>query len=602
MEIKKVLKIAGMRKILCLGIAAMMLFGVFSFLAEGLEEESAREKQSNESEVGYEIELNEVESQIFSMEEDEPEKQEIKVKVHMIEGSGISEEDVEDWIEDAESEDVFGCSFNFSVEVNYEDEYNESKNHDNKLNIWAAPQNPWSEDFDSVNPDISAQWRNEVMLVPGDGDNISIKSSTLAHEMGHYFGLGHENDDPENIMCPDNWGDPPKSCNRKGTNVTESQQENATESPNAQAQKAFTEDRCANIREPNETAEEMPEFIDLNYAQVWTNDTHLHLTSTVKRYEYEDCRLGFYLETDGDTNTGDPDEGLDYYVGFNPMMEETIFEEWADEEWRQLGPTEISFDFAYIYPDININPTATGVEFTLPLYILERIEGDTLSFRATGEFDTYVDNLPEDGLKTINYAADSYYLEVSSTDGGEVTEPGEGTFEYAPDDVVDLAAEADPDYHFVGWTGDNDTIADPEDSATTITMEDDYTITAVFEINKYDLTINSTEGGEVTDPGEGSFEYQAGTSVNIVASAAEGYKFVEWTGDVEDMDDPEIANSTITIDEDKVLTANFEIDDDTEEDEDDIEEDDGIPGFTLTILLLAMIISGVIYQKKTYSR
>src|SRR4030042_4110489 len=48
----------------------------------------------------------------------------------------------------------------------------------------------------------------------------------------------------------------------------------------------------------------------------------------------------------------------------------------------------------------------------------------------------------------------------------------------------------------------------------------------------YELSINSTTGGSVTTPGEGAFEYEPGESADLVATADEGYRFVEWPGDV----------------------------------------------------------------------
>jgi hypothetical protein len=42
-------------------------------------------------------------------------------------------------------------------------------------------------------------------------------------------------------------------------------------------------------------------------------------------------------------------------------------------------------------------------------------------------------------------------------------------------------AEPEEGYRFVNWTGNVSTIADVEDATTTITMEDDYEITANFE-------------------------------------------------------------------------------------------------------------------------
>jgi hypothetical protein len=113
-----------------------------------------------------------------------------------------------------------------------------------------------------------------------------------------------------------------------------------------------------------------------------------------------------------------------------------------------------------------------------------------------------------------------------------VTEPGEGEFTYAVGTVVDLVAAADEGDWFVNWTGDVDTIADVYAATTTITMHDDYVITANFaEIQEQcDLTISSTAGGSVTEPGEGTFTYDGGTTVELVAQPDEGYRVCQLDG------------------------------------------------------------------------
>jgi hypothetical protein len=49
---------------------------------------------------------------------------------------------------------------------------------------------------------------------------------------------------------------------------------------------------------------------------------------------------------------------------------------------------------------------------------------------------------------------------------------------------------------------------------------------------QYNLTISTTEVGEVTTPGEGTFTYGEGMAVGLVVIPDAGYQFVEWTGDV----------------------------------------------------------------------
>ena len=157
---------------------------------------------------------------------------------------------------------------------------------------------------------------------------------------------------------------------------------------------------------------------------------------------------------------------------------------------------------------------------------------------------------------TANFVA-LYDLTTSSTAGGNVTSPGEGTFAYDEGTVVDLVAAPDSGYGFVNWTGDVGTIGNVSAASTNITMNGDYSITANFVV-LYDLTIDSTVGGNVTAPGEGLFpDYDAGTVVDLVAEAEVGYRFVNWTGDVGTVGNVTASSATITMNGDYSITANF---------------------------------------------
>jgi len=154
--------------------------------------------------------------------------------------------------------------------------------------------------------------------------------------------------------------------------------------------------------------------------------------------------------------------------------------------------------------------------------------------------------------------ASFYDLTIASTTGGSVTIPGEGTSTYDEGTVVNLVATPDPGYLFVDWTGDVSTIGDVGNATTTIVMNDVYFIIGNFIKQQYDLTTTSTAGGSITMPGEGTFMYDGGTVVNLVAEAEEGYKFVNWTGDVSTIKDLNAAQTTITTDGSYSVTANFE--------------------------------------------
>jgi hypothetical protein len=153
-------------------------------------------------------------------------------------------------------------------------------------------------------------------------------------------------------------------------------------------------------------------------------------------------------------------------------------------------------------------------------------------------------------------------LTTSGTEGGSVIEPGEGTFVYPAGANVTIVAQADAGshYHFVGWTGDVGGIADPQAASTNITMYDSYSITANFELDAgwYSLAVATTSGGSVTEPGQGTFVYQGGSIVDLIAQPDEGYEFVKWTGDVDAIADVNAAQTTIIVDSSSSITANFE--------------------------------------------
>ncbi|NWF77811.1 MAG: hypothetical protein HXY36_04380 [Chloroflexi bacterium] len=155
-----------------------------------------------------------------------------------------------------------------------------------------------------------------------------------------------------------------------------------------------------------------------------------------------------------------------------------------------------------------------------------------------------------------------YSLTISSTEGGSVSTPGEGMFIYDADEMVPLVAVPDEHYHFVEWTGDVDNIAGVYDPSTTITMNDSYSVTANFELDEgwHSLTISSTPGGSVTEPGEGTFVYGNGTVVDLVAVPNEHYHFAEWTGNVSTVGNVKAAETYLTMNDSYSITANFQLD------------------------------------------
>ena len=73
----------------------------------------------------------------------------------------------------------------------------------------------------------------------------------------------------------------------------------------------------------------------------------------------------------------------------------------------------------------------------------------------------------------------------------------------------------------------------------------------------YTLEIFSTGGGSVVIPGEGTFTYEPGTKVDLIAITDTFYNFVQWTGDVGTITDVNSAATNITMNDDCSIMANF---------------------------------------------
>ncbi len=73
---------------------------------------------------------------------------------------------------------------------------------------------------------------------------------------------------------------------------------------------------------------------------------------------------------------------------------------------------------------------------------------------------------------------------------------------------------------------------------------------------QYTLTMGKTGQGTV-DPTEGTHDYNQGSVVNVTATAATGWSFVNWTGDVATIADENASSTTITMDSDYSIVANF---------------------------------------------
>ncbi len=122
---------------------------------------------------------------------------------------------------------------------------------------------------------------------------------------------------------------------------------------------------------------------------------------------------------------------------------------------------------------------------------------------------------------------------------GSVT--GSGSYPYGS--TITLTAYANAGYEFISWSDGN------TDNPRTITVYQDETLTANFDVEGYTLIVNSNDEsmGSVT----GSGRYTPNSVVTITATPNSGYEFVEWNdGNTE-------ATRTITLTENTTYTATF---------------------------------------------
>ena len=173
-------------------------------------------------------------------------------------------------------------------------------------------------------------------------------------------------------------------------------------------------------------------------------------------------------------------------------------------------------------------------------------EGEEVSTEATYSF-----TVTEDAAFVANFELNSYEIVAvaNPTAGGTVS--GAGTYNHF--ETCTLTATTNTGYTFLNWTKDGVEVS--TDLSITFVVTEAATYVANFQINSYTIaaTANPTVGGTVA--GAGVYDY--GTTATLIATANEGYTFVNWTkdGDV-------VSNSlsySITVTEDASYVANFQL-------------------------------------------
>ncbi len=139
-------------------------------------------------------------------------------------------------------------------------------------------------------------------------------------------------------------------------------------------------------------------------------------------------------------------------------------------------------------------------------------------------------------------------LRTSVIGQGEIKGAIEGESSFKSGTVVTLTATPTSGWRFVRWEGD----ASGTSATTTITMNKDMNVIAVFEESLFTLSTDILGEGSISVSPQKS-KYEAGTTVTLTATPKEGWEFNGWEGDATGTN----KTITVTMTANKSVRANF---------------------------------------------
>lgn len=154
----------------------------------------------------------------------------------------------------------------------------------------------------------------------------------------------------------------------------------------------------------------------------------------------------------------------------------------------------------------------------------------------------------EEDQETITYSVE---IDITPLDSGTISPAGNNTFQDG--ETIQFQANPSDGYIFSGWSGDLESLENP----FSLTIDQNYSLIANFELKNYELTINTEGEGQVLEQvvQAKTTEYEHGTLIELTAEPDEGWRFVEWQGELEGSENP----VQISIENHAEITAVFEI-------------------------------------------
>ena len=275
-------------------------------------------------------------------------------------------------------------------------------------------------------------------------------------------------------------------------------------------------------------------------------------------------------------NPVSPNEFL-YWVDYN--NEKTILSESNPWELQVTG----TFRYKAIMGEpLIVTATTNNSGGSATVYPSKVLSGKTTTLTATpaqeytftgwsieGSGDIVSTNNPYEATITANttYVANftsgsepvtptQYTVTVSTNGtGGTATVNGEQTATVDAGSTVTIVATPAQGYRFVRWKVDGTDSA--EIAEWTIEVTEDYDFQAIFEPIQYTVTVSTNgTGGTATVNGEQTATVDAGSTVTIVATPAQGYVFDYWT--INGEQNPIVgASEERTVNSDLTLVAYF---------------------------------------------
>lgn len=273
--------------------------------------------------------------------------------------------------------------------------------------------------------------------------------------------------------------------------------------------------------------------------------------------------------------TGEFESGRSLEISATPN-EHWVFSRWEGDHSGMVNPSVISMS-----SDKDI--AAIFVKKDYPLTVLIEGEGavveEVINERTTEyEHGTVVQLTPnpEDGWEFKEWLGDAEGDENPLTvtvDGATeitarftriehpvtITIEGEGSVlsdgttlseveNFAEGSTITLTAQPEEEWIFSSWSGDE--VSDENPLELLVDGPKEITVT-FLRTYKFSASASPSEGGEITPV---SGDYMRNSTIEVTAEANQGWKFVEWEGNITGTENP----FNLTMDDNKTVTANFE--------------------------------------------